>query len=140
MAAPHCIYTDEMTGFCGLTPSLLTSTLDCLGSPLWEPDCRPHEITIGDVGYIRQGRFCRLFNATLPPGDPRNEFGTPDGFETLILDERAMISRRLLPGPLVSRSIVKSGADIEFNGVGDSQYVSRAFIFPVAEIEVQRSS
>ncbi|KAF8528954.1 hypothetical protein BU17DRAFT_37210, partial [Hysterangium stoloniferum] len=74
------------------------------------------EVSIGDVGYLRYGRFNRLFNATLPPGHPQNEFGVPEGYEQLHLDERAMIQRRIPPGSMTSRSITKLGADMEFSG------------------------
>jgi hypothetical protein len=41
-----------------------------LGRPLWEPDPGGlyNAVQVGDVGFIRQGYFYRLFNA-LPPGD-----------------------------------------------------------------------
>ncbi|KAF8525333.1 hypothetical protein JB92DRAFT_2877499 [Gautieria morchelliformis] len=102
MAAAHSIYADEMT-------SLMH------GYPLWEPECHP-EVSIADVGYIRHGRFCRLFNASLPPGDSLNEFGVPEGYEQLNLDERAIVERRLPPGPMASRSITGHGGGIEFTG------------------------
>ncbi|KAF8592402.1 hypothetical protein K439DRAFT_1378504 [Ramaria rubella] len=98
----HFIYINEMT-------SLMH------GYPVWEPECRP-EVSIADVGYLRHGRFCRLFNASLPSGHPQNEFGVPEGYEQLLLDDRATVERRLPPGPMVSRSITKSGADIDFDG------------------------
>jgi hypothetical protein len=86
------------------------------GYPLWEPDCHP-KVSIADVGYIRRGRFCRLFNASLPPGHPLNEFGEPDGYEQLNLDERAMVERRFPPGPMVSHSVTKRGADVDISGL-----------------------
>ena len=86
------------------------------GSPIWEPDYRPDEVSVADVGYIRDGRFNRLFNARLPIGDPRNIWGVPPGYECLPLDERSMVHRRLPPGVMASRSIVKRGAEIEVTG------------------------
>lgn len=82
---------------------------------MWEPECRPG-VSIADVGYIRRGRFCRLFNASLPPGHPLNTFGVPEGYEQLNLDERAMVERRFPPGPMVSRSVTKRGATVDFSG------------------------
>ena len=56
------------------------------GHALWEPD--PGEqntsIGVGDVGYIREGIFHRLFNALLPADHPSNEtFGVPEHYEQL---------------------------------------------------------
>ena len=40
-----------------------------LGRPLWEPDPAEYgAVQVGDVGFIREGYFYRLFNA-LPPRD-----------------------------------------------------------------------
>jgi hypothetical protein len=49
------------------------------GYALWEPDpgrSNDH-VSIGDVGYIRKGRFVRMFNVLLPWNHPRN--GTHGG-------------------------------------------------------------
>ena len=86
------------------------------GYPLWEPECRP-AVSIADVGYIRNGRFCRLFNASLSEGHPLNEFGVPEGYEPLSVDERAMVERTLPPGPMFSRSITSQGANIGVTGL-----------------------
>lgn len=50
------------------------------GHALWEPD--PGNlypaVELGDVGYIREGRFHRLFNALLPANDESHAaFGVP---------------------------------------------------------------
>ena len=31
-----------------------------------------NSVSIGDVGYINEGLFCRMFNVTLPWDDPSN--------------------------------------------------------------------
>ncbi|RPD59331.1 hypothetical protein L226DRAFT_472836 [Lentinus tigrinus ALCF2SS1-7] len=54
------------------------------GYPLWgaEPDSRFGEVQLGDVGYLREGYFCFIFNAMSPADDPRNlHRGVPDDFE-----------------------------------------------------------
>ena len=84
------------------------------GYPLWEPECT---VSIADVGYIRSGRFCRLFNASLAPGDPRNEFGVPKGYQPLDLDERAMVKSTLPPGPMFSGAVTKHGLDAGVSGL-----------------------
>lgn len=55
------------------------------GHPLWypEPTAEDGEIKIGDVGYIQEGAFHRLFNATHGKGDVINKDGVPDGFVPL---------------------------------------------------------
>ena len=56
------------------------------GYALWEP--RPENpnrpVQVGDVGFILEGRFCRLFNALLPADDPSQEFGVPEYYEPLV--------------------------------------------------------
>ena len=43
-----------------------------LGHALWEPDPGGiyDSVEVGDVGFIREGYFCRLFNALHPSGHP----------------------------------------------------------------------
>ncbi|KAH9057207.1 hypothetical protein EDB87DRAFT_1565573 [Lactarius vividus] len=55
------------------------------GHALWVPD--PSElydrVRVGDVGYVKQGHFLRMFNALLPANDDAQEYGVPDGFVPL---------------------------------------------------------
>jgi hypothetical protein len=51
------------------------------GHALWEPD-RP--VQVGDVGFIRRGKFHRLFNALLPADHPSHERGVPEYHEPLV--------------------------------------------------------
>ncbi|RPD59661.1 hypothetical protein L227DRAFT_593782 [Lentinus tigrinus ALCF2SS1-6] len=56
----------------------------CYGHPLWFPEPCPEfgEVHIGDVGYLREGNFTRLFNAMHCADHPLNAVrGVPDGFE-----------------------------------------------------------
>ncbi|KAF8263073.1 hypothetical protein EI94DRAFT_626048 [Lactarius quietus] len=57
------------------------------GHALWEPD--PGEfpaVEVGDVGFVRDGKFHRLFNALLPADHPSNESrGVPEHHEPLKL-------------------------------------------------------
>ncbi len=51
------------------------------GHALWEPS--PGElystVEVGDVGFIREGKFHRLFNALLPENHPSHRrFGVPE--------------------------------------------------------------
>ena len=71
------------------------------GHALWEPnpgDSFP-AVEIGDVGFIREGRFHRLFNVLLPAEDPSHEnYGVPEYHEQLTLRMRNHIIRGTL-GP-----------------------------------------
>jgi len=57
------------------------------GVALWEPN--PIEdvydqVSIGDVGYVHEGFFYRMFNVTLPSDDPsNNKLGKPDDYTPL---------------------------------------------------------
>jgi hypothetical protein len=66
------------------------------GHALWEP--KPgigyELVRIGDVGFIREGQFHRLFNALLPEDHPSHrEFGVPPHHELLVLSVSNHINR-----------------------------------------------
>lgn len=70
-----------------------------IGHALWEP--RPgigHEcVQIGDVGFIREGHFHRLFNALLPEDHPSHrKFGVPPYHELLVPSVSDHINRGVL--------------------------------------------
>ncbi|KAG5652184.1 hypothetical protein H0H81_005983 [Sphagnurus paluster] len=97
MPAPHDTYTEQL--------SVLRK-----GHPLYYPDPaagRP-PIGIGDVGFIREGKFQFLFSATRAADDPVQVNGVPDGFVPLNLDPQTLDihERDLEPGPLHSESVV----------------------------------
>ncbi|SRR5216683_6222471 len=56
------------------------------GHALWDPSpnnpARPVEV--GDVGFIRMGKFHRLFNALLPADDKSQDLGVPEYYEQLV--------------------------------------------------------
>ncbi|KAH8105449.1 hypothetical protein BXZ70DRAFT_527374 [Cristinia sonorae] len=92
------------------------------GYPLWDPNPSPDcldddeiiEVTIGDVGYIRDGSFKRMFNVFAPSTDRINRYGVPEDFVPLTINgKRPVIERKdsyLPPGPVVSQSVrVMSG-------------------------------
>jgi hypothetical protein len=57
------------------------------GHALWEPTpgTGHGRVEVGDVGFIREGQFHRLFNALLPEDHPsHHEFGVPQYHEVLI--------------------------------------------------------
>ncbi len=59
------------------------------GHALWEPDPESlyPAVEVGDVGYIREGKFHRLFNVLLPAKHPSHgNFGVPEYHEQLTLN------------------------------------------------------
>ena len=53
------------------------------GHPLWSPEpCSQHgEVQLGDIGYLRDGEFCFLFNCMKEANDPVNALkGVPHNF------------------------------------------------------------
>ncbi|KAI9440174.1 hypothetical protein BJY52DRAFT_1129192 [Lactarius psammicola] len=87
------------------------------GYALWEPD--PGEqntpVGVGDVGFIREGRFHRLFNALLPADHPSHEtFGVPTGHEPLRLSMPNHINR----GALAPNAFYSYGVTMVSGGFG----------------------
>jgi hypothetical protein len=60
------------------------------GHALWEPSpgkLYRAAIEVGDVGFIREGKFHRLFNVLLPADHPSHRnFGVPENHEPLQLN------------------------------------------------------
>lgn len=56
------------------------------GHALWEPSPkRPDRpVEVGDVGFIRRGKFYRLFDALLSADDPSQDYGVPEYHEPLV--------------------------------------------------------
>jgi hypothetical protein len=56
------------------------------GHALWGPSPRDPNIPVqvGDVGFVRRGKFHRLFNALLPADDPSHQRGVPEYHEPLV--------------------------------------------------------
>ncbi|KAI0285674.1 hypothetical protein BC826DRAFT_112948 [Russula brevipes] len=58
-----------------------------LGLALWDPAPNPSindRVSIGDVGFVREGVFLRMFNVILPHNHPSNKkIGEPDHYDPL---------------------------------------------------------
>jgi hypothetical protein len=56
------------------------------GHALWGPSPTNPDgpVQVGDVGFVRRGKFHRLFNALLPADDPSHERGVPEFHEPLV--------------------------------------------------------
>ena len=73
--------------------SIYQGQLTCLyhGTALWRPSPVEdiyNQVSIGDVGYISDGVFIRMFNATLPWNDESNirlGLGGPEPYDSLIV-------------------------------------------------------
>lgn len=86
------------------------------GHPLWqpEPDATRGEILVGDVGFVTEGCFIRMFNAMRPSEDPVNQAGVPDGFTPLKIGSHLFKSQeQFLPkGPLCTTSVKTTSATV----------------------------
>jgi hypothetical protein len=76
------------------------------GLALWNPS--PPEglydnVSIGDVGYLHEGRFIRMFNVMRPWDDESNKkFGEPVHYEPLDIDNHPIIRATFDPVDHVS--------------------------------------
>ncbi|KAI0060015.1 hypothetical protein BV25DRAFT_1005416 [Artomyces pyxidatus] len=77
------------------------------GYPLWQPGCEhaAPRVLLGDVGFVRHGRFFRLFNVHLPEHHPLQTHGVPDNFEDIPLDESRVVRGVLKAGIYRSCSV-----------------------------------
>ena len=79
-----------------------------LGCPLWFPEPTDSgEIQIGDVGFVRDGGFHRLFNITVSGDHGWNRLGVPEAFAPIDIPAhlRQRTPKYLGPGPHSSRSV-----------------------------------
>lgn len=84
------------------------------GYALWEPDPGQQypPVEVGDVGFVRQGKFHRLFNALLPANhQSHRRFGVPEHYEPLQLSVPDHIDHgTLFPNNFCSHGVrVESG-------------------------------
>ena len=81
------------------------------GHALWEPRPRKPDrpVQVGDVGFIRTGKFHRLFNALLPADDPSHELGVPEYHQPLVPN----LSDHLDTGFLDRNNYCSAGVSVE---------------------------
>ncbi|KAI0298043.1 hypothetical protein B0F90DRAFT_1735852 [Multifurca ochricompacta] len=100
------------------------------GHALWEPS--PGElycpVEVGDVGYIREGRFHRLFNALLPAKHQSHQtFGVPEYHEPLKPNTSKHIdSSTLRPNDFCSAGVVASD-EPDCRALGPDDYSEISF-------------
>jgi hypothetical protein len=78
------------------------------GHALWEPSpAKPNNpVKVGDVGFIRSGKFHRLFNALLSAKDQSN---VPEHYEQLV----PKFSDQICEGTLSSSHYCSDGIGVE---------------------------
>lgn len=87
------------------------------GYPLWHPELPDDlEIQIGDVGFLRNGAFWRIFNATKAEGEPSNTSnGVPDSYRPFHIKQTFLAKQEnVIQKKLASRDIDQF--DIEAEG------------------------
>jgi hypothetical protein len=79
------------------------------GCALWVPDPAPlyQQVSIGDVGYVRDGYFVRMFNVLLEWDDPRNRtFCLPEEYTRLDMGPFVNVRKsKFSKGPYYSRQV-----------------------------------
>jgi len=107
------------------------------GTPLWEPGTTGSNVSVGDVGYLSFGAFVRLFNATLPPQHPDNEFGEPDHYVPLVFDH-SQKRRTLQSKGIVTSSGVSDPVDLRELGDGSVSFrcIDKSGAVVIAEKDV----
>ncbi len=89
------------------------------GHALMEPDSGENypPVQIGDVGFVRQGKFHRLFSALYPENHESNQrFGVPDDHEVLVPIENHIDSGTLDPNNLCSVGVKPGGPNYHTTG------------------------
>ncbi|KAG6907761.1 hypothetical protein DXG01_007515 [Tephrocybe rancida] len=106
MPAAHDIYAEQLSEL-------------RRGFPLYYPEPASDDgpMQIGDVRFLRQGAFHRLFNVSRSREDPAQRFGVPEGFERLDLGVIRSYDAALEPGPLHSKTVFTLNANVGAPGV-----------------------
>ncbi|KAH8991260.1 hypothetical protein EDB92DRAFT_1778594, partial [Lactarius akahatsu] len=106
------------------------------GHALWDPD--PGNlypaVEVGDVGYIREGKFHRLFNVLLPAEDESHAlFGVPENYEQLELNINRHINiGRLSPNNFCSAKVTSMPVS-ERSAQGPDEIPKVSFSCPMRE-------
>ncbi|KAI9432854.1 hypothetical protein H4582DRAFT_2083014 [Lactarius indigo] len=99
------------------------------GHALWVPD--PSElydrVRVGDVGYVKDGHFNRMFNALLPANDDAQEYGVPEGFVPLNMGPFKNIRKlNLFQGDYCSNTVTVDHGD-RHQAAGPDEDTSASF-------------
>ncbi|KAH9837873.1 WD40-repeat-containing domain protein [Rhodofomes roseus] len=98
-----------------------------LGYPLWEPEPKngQGEVLIGDVGYLNQGGFYRLFNAMKDADDPIQQYRVPRDYKKFDLGLMQVVPANNVvnEGPIFSQTVHRT----DIGGGAGSHGVNFAF-------------
>ena len=97
------------------------------GHALWEPSPQDPDkpVQVGDVGFIRKGKFQRLFNVLAPKNDPSPNSGVPDerdpldpkDHKPLVPDDHELLvpnfPNHLVKGSLACNNYCSAGVNVE---------------------------
>lgn len=77
------------------------------GHALWEPDPSGlyDQVQVADVGYVREGHFLRLFNASLSADHRAQVHGVPEGFVPLNIGPANIRTLNLFKGDYCSSTV-----------------------------------
>ena len=92
-----------------------------LGHALWEPSPGGlyGSVEVGDVGFIREGKFHRLFNVLLPADHPSQNFGVPEHHQPLELNIQPHIyTSTLSPNDFRSRGVREEPGGLGIHAMG----------------------
>jgi len=97
------------------------------GHALWEPDPANiyEHVSVGDVGYVREGYFYRLFNVLLEWDDPLNRVVIqPEPYIRLDLGPFMNVRESVFPsGPYYSRNVNFTQESDNLKAEGPDEYV-----------------
>jgi hypothetical protein len=100
----------------------LATRYSSCGAALWEPDpgALYDTVEVGDVGYIREGKFHRLFNVFLPGDHPSHRnYGVPEYHEELQVNMEDHIDKgRDNRKNFCSKHVTQVSRGLEYNASG----------------------
>ena len=106
---PHDLYAKRMFN-CGH------------GLALYEPNTftnqrsTPYPVQVGDVGWVYNGVFCRLFNVLHESTHPINGRGVPKGFSPLLELRDSIMATTLIPTTMYTGNRTQTGVDASVTG------------------------
>ena len=85
------------------------------GHALWEPNPLLNSpVEVGDVGFVREGSFLRLFNALQDGDHPSNQiFGVPEHHEPLPLHTHHIVRGNMNPTILGCSPITEASGGLQ---------------------------
>ena len=108
------------------------------GHALWVPSSGGlySAVEVGDVGFIREGCFHRLFNVLLPKDHPSHEnFGVPEHYEPLELKMKSHIfPSTLSPTDFRSKEVTVESGELAIFAAGYSKPTLKGLLITQANL------